>query len=344
MNQVFLSYKREDEMRAGRIARALAAEGLDVWWDRGLPGGESWHSNIETKLQHAGCVVVVWSTSSAGPDGGYVREEARRGLGRNILVPVLIDRLDALPLGFGEIQAIDLTAWRGDRRDDYFQDLVATVRAKLAAAPLPVPRGPARRVARRLLWGSVSGTGLAAVALLAFNTFGMAARLCSIPGAQPGLSDACGSVGIGARPKRAERLAWEARPPGSCAALRNHIARFPVGAYRSEAADLLTARKTSVLENWQPATRTLALFVPAPPAAARDEASARSRTLENAAVESERLCRDFGAGTLYRFVAATPVAERWSCTRQGAGMICGFEGHAQCELSERQQREQERCG
>src|SRR3954469_17397423 len=99
MSHVFVSYKREDEVRAGRLARALEAEGLTVWWDRGLPGGESWHRNIEEKLTTAGCVVVVWSSHSAGAEGGYVREEARRGLARNILVPVLIDKLEHLPLG-----------------------------------------------------------------------------------------------------------------------------------------------------------------------------------------------------------------------------------------------------
>src|ERR1700710_1143129 len=160
MSFVFISYKREDEIRVGRIAQALAAEGVEVWWDRGLPGGESWHSNIESKLNEAGCVLVVWSTASAGGDGGYVREEARRGLSRNILVPVLIDPLQALPLGFGEIQAIDLSRWRGNRGDPFFKDLLATLRAKLSHEPPPIPKGPSTRVRGRLVWGSLSGAGL----------------------------------------------------------------------------------------------------------------------------------------------------------------------------------------
>src|SRR6185295_2124036 len=98
------------------------------------------HSNIEAKLRDAGCVVVVWSLNSTSTAGGFVREEARRGLNRNILVPVLIDAVSDLPLGFGEIQAVDLTRWRGDRGDAHFQDLVATVRAKLANQPMPAPR------------------------------------------------------------------------------------------------------------------------------------------------------------------------------------------------------------
>ena len=342
MKHVFISYKREDELRAARIAHALEAEGLDVWWDRGLPGGESWHANIETKLHEAGCVVVVWSSASAGADGGYVREEARRGLNLNILVPVAIDRIEQLPLGFGEIQAIDLVRWHGDRRDPYFQDLVDTIRAKIANAPLPAPRGPTKRLARRLLWGSVSGTALASAVAIAFNSFGVASGLCTLPGVQPALSDGCGALGIGKRPNREERLAWEARPPSSCPGLRAHITRFPDGVYRSEAADLLIARKISIEEAWAPVKRSLALFEPAgAPEKTMDLAHARS--LERAKTDSDRLCRGFSAGTLFRFVSSSAVAEKWTCTKGGAGTVCGFEGQAECELTERQRTEQESC-
>lgn len=344
MSQVFVSYKREDELRVARIARALAAEGLDVWWDRGLPGGESWHTNIETELEQAQCVVVVWSASSSGPEGGYVREEARRGLSRNILVPVLIDPLQNLPLGFGEIQALDLTRWHGDRRDPWFVDMVNTIRAKLANEPLPSPRGPTKRIARRLMWGSLSGVAVTTAALLALNSFNVATRACTIPGPQPGLSDACGALNFGGRPSRTERLAWASRVPGSCSALREHVARFPDGIYRAEAADLLTARKISVLEKWQPAKRDLALFEPAEGLPAEDEATAKANALERAQANSDRLCRAFGAGTIYRYISSSPLAEHWTCNKVGSGMVCGFEGQAACALSERLQSEEERCG
>jgi hypothetical protein len=344
VNQVFISYKREDELRVGRIARALEAAGLDVWWDRGLPAGESWHANIESKLQHAGCVVVVWSYASASPDGGYVREEARRGLGRNILVPVMIDRLSDLPLGFGEVQAIDLAHWRGDQRDPFFEDLVATIRAKLEGVAPVAPRGPTRRIARRLMWGSFSGAGLTAAAVFAFNGFGVASQVCTLPGPQPGLSDSCGLFGLGGRPSQSERLAWASRPQGSCAALREHIARFPEGAYRREAADLLTARRVTTVDTWRPATKSLVLFAAGVQAPARDEQAAKAATLERARPDSDRLCRAFGAGSLYQYVSATAVAEQWSCNRQGPGMVCSFDGHAECTLREKQQIEQESCG
>lgn len=328
MSYVCISYKREDELRVGRIARALEAEGLEVWWDRGLPAGESWHANIEAKLQSAGCVVVIWSTASSGSEGGYVREEARRGLNLGILVPVLIDHIGQLPLGFGEIQALDLSGWRGDRNNPYFQDLVATIGAKLANEPLPTPRGPLKRIARRLMWGSISGTVLTGIALIGLNTFGFASWVCTLPGLQPALSDSCGSVGWGGRPNRAERVAWEARIAGSCAALREHIAHFPDGAYRSEAADLLTARKVSIMETWQPASRALALFEPSAGPPAKNEAAARASALERSRPDSERLCRGFGGGTLYRYVSI--ICERRALVLHAAGFRNGVRLRRSC--------------
>ena len=38
MNEVFVSYKREDEARVGRLVQALEGTGLSIWWDRGLAG------------------------------------------------------------------------------------------------------------------------------------------------------------------------------------------------------------------------------------------------------------------------------------------------------------------
>jgi hypothetical protein len=344
VSQVFVSYKREDELRVGRLARALEACGLDVWWDRGLPGGESWHRNIESKLAEAGCVVVIWSANSTGADGGYVREEARRGLTRNILVPVLIDKLEHLPLGFGEIQALDLTRWRGERRSPDFQDLVRTIRAKLSNEPLPAPQGPKRRIARRLMWGSASTVALTFALLMAFNSFGVASSLCSLPGPQPGLSDTCGRFGLGNKPSRVERLAWESRDPGSCQALRDFVQRFPDGALRPKAADLLTARTVSRTDTWTAANRSLALFQPVGTMPAKDESTAREQALSTARSQAVRMCRDFGATSIYRFEDATPQAEQWTCAKIRGGVACGFDGRAECRLQMRQQREQESCG
>lgn len=145
MSHVFVSYKSEDAERVARLAKALASSGLDVWWDRYLAGGENWHAQIKSTLESAKCVVVVWTHASVGPAGDFVRDEARDGKQRSILVPVRLDRVSP-PLGFGEIQAIDLTRWKGSTQDPFFQDLVATIKAKMEGRPVPAAKGPIRRL------------------------------------------------------------------------------------------------------------------------------------------------------------------------------------------------------
>jgi len=343
VTDVFISYKREDEVRVGRLAQALEKAGLSVWWDRGLPGGESWRTNITNALAEARCVVVVWSHHSVGVEGAFVRDEAGRAMARGILVPVMIDRVHP-PLGFGELQAVDLTRWRGGQGDPFLVDLVSVIRAKLDNAPTPLPKGPTARLARRLVYGASSSVGLAAVAALAFNAFGLASNMCTLPGLQPALSDSCGALRLGARPTREERLAWAALPAGSCQALRDHIARFPEGAYRREAADLLTARRVTTQDAWSPSTRSLALFQPASTQGSRNEASARAKALAEAQTQADNLCRGFAAATSFRFRVATPQPATWSCEKGGAGVVCGFQGVVACQLDEKTSVERESCG
>ncbi len=301
MSDVFVSYKREDEVRVDRLVRGLEAQGLSVWWDRDLPGGESWRHQIEAALAAAKCTVVVWTKASAGPAGSFVRDEAGRAARSNLLVPVLLDKVDP-PLGFGELQAIDLTRWRGKAGDPFFQDLLAAVRAKIAGTDVPKPRGPIARLRRRLTWGSVATAATGLVAAFASNTLQVQNHACALPLGQPALSDACGALGLGGRPARAERLAWAARAPGRCDALRQHLQAWPSGHYRDQAQALLNARSVTVDERWQPAPNAypLRLLVgrDAPPS--RDEAAARAAALERGRKKADTMCRDFDAAGLTR--------------------------------------------
>lgn len=87
-------------------------------------------------LDAAGSVVVVWTHESVGPAGDFVRDEAAQAKRRGVLVPVLLDAVSP-PLGFGEVQAINLSAWKGKTTDPFFGDLCAAVTAKLEGRPVP---------------------------------------------------------------------------------------------------------------------------------------------------------------------------------------------------------------
>jgi hypothetical protein len=342
MSDVFLSYKREDELRVGRLVKALEKHGLSVWWDRGLPGGEIWREGIDSALTAARCVVVVWTEASVGPAGGFVKDEAARGASRGVLVPVMLDRIQ-VPLGFGEIQAIDLSYWRRSPRDPFLLDLVAAIRAKMEGRPVPPAQGPMKRLLRRLAFGSVGTVMLAFAGAIASNTFGLQDRMCAMPVGQPTLSDACGALGLGNRPTSDERIAWEQRPVGSCDALRRHVEHFPQGAYRAIAADRLAARRVTEIETWIATEKPLNLYVGRDARAQSNESLARADALARGQAPAERQCRDFAASGLHRFNTARVEAAQWVCSKVSGGMVCGFEGRSVCILDERHVVEQESC-
>lgn len=341
MSEIFISYKREDEAKVARLVRALEQAGLSPWWDRGLPGGESWRANIEAALSAAKVVIVAWTHDSVSPAGDFVRDEASQAKARGALVPVLLDRVRP-PLGFGEIQAIDLSRWRGGARDPDFVDLVAAVRAKLEGRSAPPARGPAQRVFRRVFVGGVMSAVAAGVGAFALNAFSMQNEVCSIALLQPGLSDTCGALGLGEAPTRGERLAWAGRAAGSCEALREHVERFPDGAYRAQAADLLAAARSERAEAYSPAPREARGYVRqsersfATEAAA--QADARARAEADAAATT---CAPRTEHERLDAVAITPDA--YDC-RQSAlgGVVCALDYAAACQIEERALLE--RCG
>ncbi|MBK7831239.1 MAG: toll/interleukin-1 receptor domain-containing protein [Gemmatimonadetes bacterium] len=332
MTHVFLSYKREDETRALRLVQALEHEGLTVWWDRALPGAESWHEGIGRALDAAGCVVVLWSKGSVGQEGHFVRDEAGRALKRGRLVPVLLDRVDP-PLGFGELQAIDLTRWRGGARDPFFRDVVSSVRAKLEGRSVPAATGPRARVARRLVAGS--GASLALVLLSAFgaNALRIQDRLC----AASALTDACGAMGLGDRPAHAERVAWEERPAGSCPALREHLRRFPEGAYREQAVALLQAARAETSAVATPFSRAVELYErtserPFPTREAA-EGDARRRWMSEAS-GSALYCA--ARDSLERFLSVSESQGEPDCRQDPrGGWSCSLTARGTCNLERR---------
>ena len=132
MADVFVSYAREDSARAGQIARALEAQGLDVFWDTEIPPGQTWSDFIEAKLAVCKVAVVLWSTHSVTSQA--VREEARIGRDKGKLIPALIESV-SVPLGFGEVQAANLTAWNGDPNAPEWRRLVEAVCSVVGVAP-----------------------------------------------------------------------------------------------------------------------------------------------------------------------------------------------------------------
>ncbi|MGI9038495.1 MAG: hypothetical protein ACR2GQ_06500 [Gemmatimonadota bacterium] len=195
---------------------------------------------------------------------------------------------------------------------------------------------------RRLTYGAVIGL-FGTIGAIALGVFADQDEFCGIGFLQPVASDVCGAVGLGHRPTRAERLAWEGRETGSCDALRLHINAFPDGAYRSGAADLLTARRVERTESWTPTERSLALFVRQTAGSHASEADAQAAAVLRGERQAESLCRGMTASDAYRLDSVRAEPEVWDCSSSGGGVECAFEGRAVCELEERRLVEAEVC-
>ena len=142
---VFLSYSRSDEAKARQLAAALDATGYEVWWDALIEGGAAYSLSIESALNSADAVLVLWSAKSIESD--WVRDEAAQGRERHRLIPLSLDGTQP-PLGFRQYQLIDLARWRG-RKDspeiEAVERAIAAVGGQQPARPGPIARAQSRR-------------------------------------------------------------------------------------------------------------------------------------------------------------------------------------------------------
>lgn len=126
MADIFISFKHPEDLEKVRpLVEALRSRRWSVWWCEGLLPGQHWDRAIETELNKAKCIIVVWTVGSANSD--EVRTEAAEGRRRKCLVQVSIEG-SARPTTFAGVQAVDLTGWRGDMDDPRFHKLCAGVR------------------------------------------------------------------------------------------------------------------------------------------------------------------------------------------------------------------------
>ena len=150
MGRIFLSYAREDRASAECLARVLEGAGHSAWWDRHIDSGEEFSAEFEAELDKSDVVLVAWSKLSI--KSRWVRDDAAVGGDTGRLVPVTVDG-SLPPMGFRQFQTLDLTGWKGGKRDARTAQLLHAVERRLkgtakAAAAATVERR------RRLKWPS----------------------------------------------------------------------------------------------------------------------------------------------------------------------------------------------
>ncbi len=97
---VFLSYAREDSEAARRIADALRAFGVEVWFDQAeLHGGDAWDAKIRKQIRECALFVPMISATTEARREGYFRREWKLAVersydmaaSRTFLLPVVLD-------------------------------------------------------------------------------------------------------------------------------------------------------------------------------------------------------------------------------------------------------------
>jgi TolB-like protein/Tfp pilus assembly protein PilF len=99
-NAVFLSYASEDAEAAERIATALRAAGVEVWFDKSeLRGGDAWDRQIREQIRDCALFVPIISVNSQARPEGYFRlewdlaDQRTHLMGRNraFVMPLCLD-------------------------------------------------------------------------------------------------------------------------------------------------------------------------------------------------------------------------------------------------------------
>lgn len=73
---VFLSYASQDAAAVQRLAEALRAAGVEVWFDRNeLVGGDAWDAKIRKQIAECALCVPVISASTQARLEAYFRIE-----------------------------------------------------------------------------------------------------------------------------------------------------------------------------------------------------------------------------------------------------------------------------
>jgi len=124
LTDIFISYSRADRSRVSKLAGSLESAGYKIWWDKHLPAGVEFSRETNSRLTEAKAVLVAWSQASVG--SMWVADEATVGRTKKILIPVCIDLVEP-PLGFRQIQTIDLKKWDGDAAATEFRELCSSL-------------------------------------------------------------------------------------------------------------------------------------------------------------------------------------------------------------------------
>jgi hypothetical protein len=185
MRQAFISYVRDDEETARRLAEELRRRGFQVGSiDRRIAPGESWVAQLVSEIAQSDVVFVLVSPRSEKSqwfNSEVALALAQAEAGRTRVVPVLVDRRVRPPELLQRIQGIEL--YDPERSQDQLDTLVRSLhatavpgkdRASQDLAELTYLRSASEALARekilyaskRAVWSSTIAAAVAALAAI----------------------------------------------------------------------------------------------------------------------------------------------------------------------------------
>ncbi|QLC22667.1 TIR domain-containing protein [Parasphingopyxis sp. CP4] len=146
MADIFISYARADLPAATSIAALLEDSDHSFWWDQLIDGGERFSDDIETKLDAAKVVIVLWSEHSR--KSRWVKDEAETAAQNEKMIPISLDG-DPPPLGYRQFQSLDFSGWSGAVPSDHTDKLLDAIEQKIRGSVSEhlsrIPVGMSRR-------------------------------------------------------------------------------------------------------------------------------------------------------------------------------------------------------
>ena len=206
---LFLSYASQDAAAVNRLAEALRAAGIEVWFDRDeLTGGDGWDRKIRDQIKACVLLAPIISAATQARREGYFRLEWKLAAQRThmisertaFLLPIVIDETgDAEADVPEEFRAVQWTRLReGVATPAFIARVKQLLGVEAAAGPVadrePGPRpglqanvAPAAKRRPFPLWAAA--LGVAALALVAFLALRPTAKEPSSTAPSPGVQN-----------------------------------------------------------------------------------------------------------------------------------------------------------
>jgi hypothetical protein len=354
MTKVFLSYKSFDRARALKVADALEHHGFEVWVDKDdLRAGETWRQEIEDALDKSEFVLVLWPTDPDEKSGNWVRFEAARAFEQGKLFQATFGdkaKVPKSPFDFSSVEGFNLehfghlVRYYSEKIDPVILEIRDAIWAKRDGVQVPTPTAHRKIAERRALYSLIAAS-FCGVVIIALGILQLQNEICS---SNSYISDTCGSIGIGRRPTREERLDYAAifpNTPETCLKLRIFSATYrekSVSNLPSKANQRITEATVARSATWSPTADEAVINESRAPlfpsattltaqAAARSEVKRDARqTCETTGVANERRANKMKSIELHSYNCPPDPRGGYTCTARYS-VTCGMEERAVVE-------------